>query len=82
MRSHISFAARSKERPWLLKHWGRVFESHLSHGCLCVFVFCLCFNVFRQRSCIGLILRPGSPVECVWERETGKSVRPSKRAIE
>jgi hypothetical protein len=30
-----------------LKHWGREFESHWRHGCLCVFILCLCCPVCR-----------------------------------
>jgi hypothetical protein len=26
----------------LAKHWGRVFESHLRHGHVCVCLFCVC----------------------------------------
>jgi hypothetical protein len=29
-----------------LKHWGRGFESHSRHECLCAFILCLCYSVF------------------------------------
>jgi hypothetical protein len=30
-----------------LQHWDRGFESHWKHGCLCVFILCLCCPVCR-----------------------------------
>jgi hypothetical protein len=39
----------------------RSFESHSRHGRLCAFILCSC----RQWPCDGLILRPGSPTDCL-----------------
>jgi hypothetical protein len=30
-----------------LKHWGRGFETHSRHGCLCAFILCLCCTTYR-----------------------------------
>jgi hypothetical protein len=30
-----------------LERWDRTFKSHLTHGCLCAFVLCLCCSVCR-----------------------------------
>jgi hypothetical protein len=40
-------AALISRSQWLrlLKHWGSGFESHSRHGCLCVFILCLCYLV-------------------------------------
>jgi hypothetical protein len=44
-----------------LEHWGRGFESHLRHGCLCVRLFCVCVVL-----CVGSGLPTGwSPVQGV-----------------
>jgi hypothetical protein len=53
------------EWPLSLKRWGRQFESHSGHGCLCAFILCLCCPVCRQRPCNGLIPRPRNPAHCV-----------------
>jgi hypothetical protein len=40
----VTVAARSKalNRLLPLERWGRGFESHSRHGCLCEFILCLC----------------------------------------
>jgi hypothetical protein len=43
----ITVAARSKARKYFrpLKHWDRGLEFHTKHGCLSVFILCLCCPV-------------------------------------
>jgi hypothetical protein len=58
-----------------LKHWGRRFESHLRHGCVCMFILCC-----------GLATS-WSPVEEVLPtvhriKKLKKGPRPNKRAVE
>jgi hypothetical protein len=48
-----------------VEHWGHGFESPSRHGCLCVFILCLCCSVCRHRPCDELIPRPRSPTNCV-----------------
>jgi hypothetical protein len=44
-----------------LEHWGRGFEYHSGHGCLCAFILCLCCRV-----CVGSSLATGwSPAKGV-----------------
>jgi hypothetical protein len=43
-----------------LRSWVRI---PLKHGCLCVFILCLCCPVCRKRLYDGLIPRPRSPTD-------------------
>jgi hypothetical protein len=48
IRASITVAAvwgMNSFRP--LEHWGRGFEFHSRHGCLCAFVLCLCCSLCR-----------------------------------
>jgi hypothetical protein len=44
---HGGRAVSGMNRLRPLERWECGFESHSRHGCLCVFILCLCFSVCR-----------------------------------
>jgi hypothetical protein len=49
---------------------------------VCVRLFCLCCSVYRYWPCEGLISRPRSPTDCVYDEETEKAAKAQQLVVE
>jgi hypothetical protein len=63
-----------------LRSWVRIpLKAWMSVSC--AFTLSLCYSVCRWRPCKGLIPRPRSPTDCIWDQETEKSAKAHQRAV-